>query len=74
MTFKTQVAIFVPSFITFEMKTVKEVEELLGIIKPGRSTPNGELYMRNLKFKLTGDADRQGNLGWDSLMHSANVY
>ena len=59
MTFKTQVAVFLPRLITFEMKTVKEVEELVGIIKQGRRTLSGILYMRNLKSKPIGDAGRR---------------
>ena len=52
-------AVFLPRLITFEMKTVKEVEELVGIIKQGRRTLSGILYMRNLKSKPIGDAGRR---------------
>lgn len=45
--------------ITFQMKTVKEGEELPGRIKPRRSTLHGRLYMRNVKSKLMGDAGRR---------------
>lgn len=36
VTFKTQVTIFMPRLITFEIKAMKDVEELLGRIKQGK--------------------------------------
>lgn len=53
--------IFLPRLITFEMKMVKEVEELISRIKQGRSTLSRILYMKNLKSKLTGDAGRRSS-------------
>lgn len=54
VTFKTQVTIFMPRLITFGMKTVKEVEELLCQIKQGRSILCGRLYTKELKIQTNG--------------------
>jgi hypothetical protein len=43
-----------PRFILLGMKTVKEVEELLGGLKQGRSILCGRLYTKEFKFQSDG--------------------